>query len=143
MGIDLTSLENAIAQLKSALDSYNDDIIQNNPVYKKQVRGAAIQAFEFTYEIAFKMIVRYLEAVSQDNVNANIMSFNSIIREAYKKNIVRSELTVWKQYRQKRCITGHTYNDNKAQDVFSIIPGFLNEMQYVISRLQELDKSLD
>ncbi len=143
MTLDLTSLESAIAQLRQALNSYNDDVIHNNPIYKKQMRSAVIQAFEFTYESTFKMIVRYLNASSQGTLNVNIMSFNNIIRKAYKKTIIGSDLVVWKKYRQKRCITSHTYDEDKAQDVFGIAPEFLVEAEHVLSSLQELNRSLD
>ena len=143
MTLDLISLESAIAQLRQALNSYNDDVIQNNPIYKKQMRSAVIQAFEFTYESTFKMIVRYLNASSHGTMNVNIISFNNIIREAYKKTIIGSDLSIWKKYRQKRCITSHTYDEDKAQDVFGIAPEFLVEAQHVLSSLQELNRSLD
>lgn len=143
MSIDLTSLENATNQLKESLDLYNGDLIQNNPIYKKHMRSAVIQAFEFTYETTFKMIVRYLSESSQGTININIMSYNNIIREAYKRNIIKSELSVWKRYREKRCITSHTYNEDKAQDVFGITPEFLTEALHVLSNLKELNKSLD
>ncbi len=142
MGIDLTSLENAVDQLKSALDTYSDDIIQKNPIYKKHMRSAVIQAFAITYEATFKMIIRYLNMSSHD-LSANHMSFNEIIRLAYKKTLVKSKLLVWKQYREKRGITSHTYDEAKAQDVFGIAPAFLDEARYVLSSIRERNSDLD
>lgn len=68
------------------------------------------------------------------------MTFNRIIREAYARQIIDSELSVWQKYRQNRTITSHTYAEKDAQEVFEGTPDFLVEAKYLLSRLQELNK---
>lgn len=135
MKLDLTSLEDAISQLAYALDAYNDAAIQKNPKYKKLVRSAAIQSFEFTYELALKMIKRYLGAALSNSKTVASMNFKDVIREAYNRDLVLSDVSVWDQYRENRGITSHTYNEEKAQDVFEAASEFLHEAQYVLSSL--------
>ena len=46
-------------------------------------------------------------------------------------------LEKWDDYRQKRNLTSHTYNENAAKEVVSIIEDFANEAQYLLDRLKE------
>ena len=136
MNLDLTSLEKAVAQLADALDTYHDEIIQKSPRHKKHMRSAVIQSFEFTYELTLKMIKRYLEMALFNPTATASMNFKDIIREAYQKNLVRSDVSVWEQYRENRGITSHTYDEEKAQDVFEAASEFIHEAKYVLSSLQ-------
>ena len=147
MNLDLASMENAIGHLQEALDMYDSDLYERMPEHmpqlKRLLRSAAIQAFEYTYELTFKMIRRHLAHSLQNSEMLNSMSFHNIIRKAYGHNIVRSELAVWLEYRRCRGITSHTYDDAKAQAVFEQIPGFLDEARHVLTCLQELNKAND
>lgn len=143
MSLDLSSLEGAVMQLKGALDMYDSELVQNNPQLKKHMRGSAIQAFEFTYELCFKMLSRHLKMSSASPVEIEHMSFSDLVREAYGKNLVRSDLVAWRGYRTNRGTTSHTYNESKAQEVFEGIPDFLDEARYLLGQLQERNKSLD
>ena len=137
MNLDLTSLEKAIAQLADALDTYHDEITQNSPRHKKHMRSAVIQSFEFTYELTLKMLKRYLGVALLNPAAVTSMNFKDIIREAYKKDLIHSDVSVWDQYRDNRGITSHTYDEEKAQEVFEAASEFLHEAQYVLSSLQK------
>ena len=69
-----------------------------------------IQAFEFTYELSFKMVKRHLEQVSSNPAELDEMSFKAIMREAFRRGLVQSEVSIWDQYRTLRGTTSHTYN---------------------------------
>ena len=56
MKLDLTPLEDAVAQLEEALDIYHSDLALDHPRLKRHLRAAVIQAFEFTYELSFRML---------------------------------------------------------------------------------------
>lgn len=143
MKLDLTPLENAIYQLAEALDLYDTEVTRNNPRYKVPMRAATIQAFEFTYELSFKMIRRHLELGADNPEDIDRMSFNNVIRLAYGKNLLRSDLAAWMRYRQNRAITSHTYDENKARIVFEGAPDFLDEARYLLKRLQEENRLRD
>ncbi len=137
MSLDVTSLIKAINQLESALDAYYE-LIQEKPKYKIHMRGAVIQAFEFTYELTLKMLKRHLYTSLFNPHEVDSMSFKHIIREAYAKNLTNSDVVVWTEYRKNRGITSHTYDEVKAQAVFESVSKFLNEARYVLARLQEI-----
>ena len=143
MSLDLSPLENAVIQLEEALDLCSSELVRDNPQLRKHLRAATIQAFEFTYEVSLKMLRRHMILDADSPVEIDLMSFNSLIREAYGKNLVRSDLVVWRKYRESRGITSHTYSEDKAQVVFRRVPDFLDEARHLLDRLQERNESLD
>ena len=143
MKLDLTTLENAIAQLEEALDIYHSDLVVSHPHLKSHLRAAVIQAFEFTYELVFKMIRRYLELASANPAEIDKLVFNDVIRDAYRQALLRSELPVWREFRRNRGTTSHAYNEEKAQEVFESIPDFLQEARYVLDQLHERNEALE
>lgn len=136
MRLDYSSLEDAVHQLEDALALYESEIVQSNPRLQKHLRAAAIQAFEFTYELSFKMIKRYLETAVANPATLGTMEFRAVIREAIRHGLIASELTDWMEYRANRGATSHTYDEHKAQTVFVAIPTFLEESRHLVSELR-------
>ena len=116
--LDITSLEKAVASLEAALARQartpDDDMI----------RDACIQRFEFTYELTHKMLKRFLEATSADPAAFDAMPFQDLIRTGSERGLLRSDWSRWKLFRTARSITSHTYDEDKAREVFAIVPDF-------------------
>jgi nucleotidyltransferase substrate binding protein (TIGR01987 family) len=134
---DITPLKNAIIQLENSLRYYHSDLIQSDEGLLLQLRAAAIQAFEFTYELSVKMIKRYFKQVLLNPAELEDMSFPNLIREASNRGLLLSDLTEWKRYRQERGTTSHTYDQNKAIAIFEEIPKFLKEAKYLLEQLEQ------
>ena len=143
MKLDLSPLENAVAQLGESLVLYDSDIVRQYPIIRNHMRAGAIQAFEFTYELSIRMIKRYLEQVSANPAEVDELSFRNLIRRAGQQGLLRSELDAWMGHRANRGTTSHTYNDERAERVFQGIPEFLEEAQYLLKQLQEKNEHLD
>ena len=143
MSLDLSPLESAVAQMAEALDQHSSDIARGNPELKKIIRTATIKTFEFTYEVSLKMIRRHMTLSADSSAEIDLMSFSNLIREAYGKNLVRSDLVAWRKYRQNRGITSYAYNEDKAQVIFEAVPDFLDEVRYLLGMLQERNRLLD
>ena len=120
--LDLTSFENTINSLIDVINVYNSD---KSNIY---MRDSMIQRFEYTYSLALKMIKRYFAQSAFEKENIDGMSFNEMIRTANRMELLLSNLEQWNEYREKRNMTSHTYNQNIAQDVVSIIPMFKDEL---------------
>ena len=133
--LDISSLSQAIAQLEQSLMYYHSDIVQHDPGLVLQLRAAAIQAFEFTYELCWKMMKRYLEIAEPTPGTVDSMSFSHLIRTACEQGLLLSDLTVWLSYRKDRGTTSHVYNQTKAETIFEHIPQFLAEAQYLYQQL--------
>lgn len=140
--LDLTALTKAVRQLEKSLDYYHSDQIQKDPELVLQLRAAAIQAFEFTYELSLKMIKRYLDMASGNVLKDREMSFPDLIRTACEYGLLLNDVAQWKEYRNERGTTSHTYDEEKAIEVFEEIPLFLKEAKYLLDKLQTLSKEL-
>lgn len=136
MSLDLSSIKSAVGQLDEALMLCSHEPYVDDPVLSRHLRAAAIQAFEYTYALVLKMIMRYMEKTATPHDIKN-MAFASLIREASSMGILRSDVRAWGRYRKMRGITSHTYDEEKAREIFEGIPDFLQEARYVLARLQE------
>ena len=85
MVLDLSPLEAAVAQLEEALEIHDSELALSDPRLKRHLRAAVIQAFEFTYELSFRMLKRYLELASPNPAEIDSLVFNEIIRESYRQ----------------------------------------------------------
>lgn len=137
MKIDLSNLKLAISQLQKSLDYCNSELAKKNPGIYEQFRSAAIQAFEYTYELAWKMLRRYLAKTSAAPTEIDELSFPNLIRLGTKKRILLSDWEKWKHFRDMRNITSHTYDLHKAEEILLILPEFLTEARYLLSKLEE------
>jgi nucleotidyltransferase substrate binding protein (TIGR01987 family) len=129
--IDISSLENAIAQLETSLKYSESDLAKQDEGIAKQFRAAAIQAFEFTYEISHKMLKRYLKDSEASPEVIEELNFSDLIRTGFAKGLLLGSWDKWRTYRKARGITSHTYFENQAIEVFLQIPEFLKEAKYL------------
>ena len=129
--IDLSALEKVLTSLFEVIKVYNDD--KTNLI----TRDSMIQRFEYTYSLALKMIKRYFSNGAFIFENIDSMTFNEMIRQANKMDLLRSNLEKWDNYRQKRNLTSHTYDEKIAVEVVEIIEDFAQEVQYLLDKLKE------
>ena len=131
--LDLTSFEKALKSLDEVINVYNAD--KTNLI----TRDSMIQRFEYTYSISLKMLKRYIEMNALIPENTETLTFNPLIRQANKMGLLKSNLEKWDDYRQKRNLTSHTYNEEAALEVVSIIEGFASEARFLMEKLAKRD----
>lgn len=129
--IDLTSFEKALNSLNEVIRVYSYD--ETNLI----TRDSMIQRFEYTYSIALKMIKRFFSQGAFVLENIESMTFNEMIRQANKMGLLDSNLEKWDIFRQKRNLTSHTYDEEIAVKVVSIIPDFAKEAEFLLNQLKE------
>ena len=128
--LDTTSFEKALNSLIEILVRYNKE--PNDVI----VRDATIQRFEYTYSLALKMISRFINKESKEITHT--MTFNQLIRTANQFGLLKSNLEIWDDYRQKRNSTSHTYDETIALEVMSIVPAFRDDAIFLLNKLKEL-----
>ncbi len=110
-GKALAALERALVRMAT---SPNDEVI----------RDACIQRFEFTFDLAHKVLVGQIE--HDATVSEETMAIPN--RESFAKEIARSSLVddagVWIGFHDKRILAPHAHEFASAEDVFSVIPEF-------------------
>jgi nucleotidyltransferase substrate binding protein (TIGR01987 family) len=135
MILELSSYENAVSQLETSLNYLFSDLAKNDPSLRAQFRGASIQAFEYTYELCYKMIKRQLEQIVANPAEIDGLAFMDLMRSAAETGLVR-DVVKFKIYREMRNITSHTYDNDKAEDVVGVIPDFLRDAKWVLAELK-------
>jgi hypothetical protein len=83
------------------------------------------------------MLKRYLEEIAANPEELNGCSFQTLIRIGNEYALLRSDWLRWKQYRQARTNSSHTYDADKAEKVYGIAPDFLEEARYLYQRLTQ------
>lgn len=135
MKLQLTSLQKAIQSLHAALLEYKKDT-------RDFLRDSCIQRFEYTYELSWKLLKRYLELAEPGSSAVDELTFPDLIRKANEKNLLLSDWSKWKLYREARNSTSHAYNEEKADSVFSVIPDFFLEAEFLLKKLLEYSHGL-
>lgn len=135
MSLDYTPLGNAIAQLEKSLTYANSPAAMADPGLREQLRNSVIQCFEFTYELSWKMLKRYLEETEPNPSEIDISTFQNLIRLGNERALLRSDWRQWKIYRQARTDSSHTYDATKAEAVFAVAPDFLVEARHLCDEL--------
>ena len=129
--LDITPFEKALNSLKEVIEVYNSD--KTNLI----IRDSMIQRFEYTYSIALKMIKRFFSQGAFVLENIEGMTFNAMIRQANKMELLKSDLEKWDDFRQKRNLTSHTYDENVAKAVAIVIEDFAIEVDFLLNSLKE------
>ncbi|MBI5448401.1 MAG: nucleotidyltransferase substrate binding protein [Gammaproteobacteria bacterium] len=136
MKLDLSPFENALQSLDKVLKEYK----KNSNEF---MRDACIQRFEYCYELSWKMLKRFLETTSPGINLIDELSFPDLIRVSNEKNLLRSDWEKWKIYRDARNATSHAYNEKKAKEVFSVIPDFYLEAEFLLNNLKKGNEHLE
>lgn len=135
MTLDFSALNSAIGQLEKSLTYAHSPAALADAGLREQLRNSVIQCFEFTYELSWKMLKRYLEATEASPADLDLGSFQDLIRLGNERGLLRSDWGRWKTYRQARNDSSHTYNPAKAEAVFALAPDFLAEAQALSQQL--------
>ncbi len=89
---------------------------------------ASIQAFEFTYELAWKWLRTELEARGVEATSPR-----DVFRLAGQNKLIES-VELWIEFMQQRNTTSHTYQENTAKEVYKLVKEkFAPEIQRLLS----------
>ena len=128
--LDLTPLQKALKSLLFAIArtkrEAGDDML----------RDSVIQRFEYTYELCWKMLKRRLEMDAPSPEAIDAMSYRDMIREGAERGLI-DEPVAWFDYRQKRNLTTHTYNEDVAQEVYQSAVAFAAHAQKLLAALEQ------
>lgn len=129
MRLDFSSFEKALHSLQKVLDR------SRTVPGDEDIRDACIQRFEYTYELAFKMLKRQLEEELPSSEELDHLPFKEIIRIGAERGLIAAPER-WFDYRDKRNITSHTYNEEKAREVFAILADFSADAAGLLTSLK-------
>ena len=135
--LDLGALRAAIASFEDSLDVVGDAAWfgAQSPRVRNTLMAGVIQNFEFVYEIGFKMIKRRLDLDSASPGDIDGMNFRDVLRLAGEAALV-DDVAPWFEYRAMRNITAHTYDQEKARQIYRGALKFRGDAKALLARLE-------
>ena len=130
--LELTSFRKAVDSLKESLDWYGD---KSTIAPREILRDSVIQRFEYTYELAWKMMKRWLEI----NIGAGYVdgiSRKELFRMAAEQRLIDDPVK-WFEYHEARNQTSHIYDESIAQDVFNVVGSFADDVEKFFEALEK------
>jgi nucleotidyltransferase substrate binding protein (TIGR01987 family) len=136
MLLDLSSLKKAIDALAGAMTEVKDPQFMNALSSRQQsiVQAGVIQHFEFTYELCWKFMRRWLQE-NVGRVYVDGVSRRELFRLAAENRLIE-DVDAWWTYHKARNLTSHIYNEEIADDVFEAAEEFLPHAQALLNALK-------
>ena len=133
--LDVSPLDKAISQLEQSLGYLHSEMAAQDEGLRAQFRAASIQAFEYTFELGVKMLRRQLEQIVINPAELREMAFMELIRSGAEAGLVR-DISRFRIFREKRNITSHTYDEERAEEVVAILADFVQDMRFLLDELK-------
>jgi nucleotidyltransferase substrate binding protein (TIGR01987 family) len=116
----LVSFENSLERLREILEK--EKTVAN--------RDSAIKRFEFTVELAWKCIQKFLRGEG-----IICRSPKECLKEAFKFGLIDDD-PQWLAMMEDRNLTVHTYDEETAEDVYNRLPGYLKYLDSLKEKLK-------
>lgn len=120
--ISLKPLKDAFEQFKKALAQPENEFI----------RDSVIQRFEFTFELSWRSMQKFLEA---DRPLADASTRN-ILREAHAQGLIPA-VEPWFEFQKFRNMTSHVYSEKVSKEIYEKVKSFPPFCQALISTLEK------
>lgn len=118
----------AFSQLKEAME-----LMDVRELSKLEKQGT-IQAFEYTHELAWKMLKDFLEYKG----NTDIYGSKDAVRNSFKLGIIENG-DYWMQMIKSRNLTSHTYDESTADEIIFLIKDmYFEEFEKLIEKMEIL-----
>ena len=129
MLLDLSSFNSALSSLERALLR-----AQGLPA-DEELRDACIQRFEYSFELAWKMLKLRLELDVPSTDAVDTLSYRAMIRLAAERGLLTNP-QAWFDYRDQRNLTSHTCDVVVAMRVYACIADFKRDADALLLALQ-------
>lgn len=136
MSLELESFETAVTALKQVFAKSEDKsfMASLDSVAQHAIRSGAIQHFEVTYELCWKLMKRWLESNVSPGM-AEGVTRREFFRLAAEQRLI-SDVERWMHYHAARNETSHTYNEPTAEKVYSVIRDFVEDADALLATLK-------
>ena len=138
MKLDLSSLEKAVDSLErtSRVATSDEKMAPLDKDQRDAVRAGVIQNFEFTYELSWKFMQRWLKDEQTQTEAAIPRTRKDLFRMAARFGLVRGP-EPWFEYGEARNLTSHAYSEAKAEIVFQAAVRFVTDARYLLDQLEK------
>lgn len=136
MALDLSSLKKAVTSLEKAIrvtSTQTKD--QINTDQEEVLRAGIIKNFEFTYEMCWKFMARWLKVNLSNSVTENMLTRKDLFRTAAENQLI-DNVENWFLYTKARNETSHTYNNEIAESVYLVALKFIHDAKDLLANLE-------
>lgn len=136
MKLELNSIQKAILSLERAwiFSRRRLDSGKLEPEEVEVLQAAVIQNFEFTYELCWKFMKRWLDNNYSESLTLGITR-KQLFRYA-AENLLITEFDAWVKYHDLRNKTSHTYDKETAVVIFEAAGEFLDAAKAFLQALE-------
>ena len=136
MPLELDSLERAVAALEAVLAKSDDGEFMRglDEVAGNAIKSGVIQHFEFTYELCWKFMKRWLETNVSPTV-ADGVTRRELFRLAAEQQLIVG-VEEWMRHHEARDQTAHTYDPAIAERVYEATHQFTRDAARLLSALK-------
>lgn len=137
MPLDLSSLHLAVGALGQAV-TWATSTAFMEPLAESQrelIRAGVIQHFEFTYELSWKFMRRWL-ADNLGRTQVDGVPRRELFRLAAEHRLI-DDVPRWFAVHQAGNLSSHTYNADVAREVFEVAVAFVEDAQALLHSLQQ------
>jgi nucleotidyltransferase substrate binding protein (TIGR01987 family) len=135
--LDISALKKAAKAFDNALVfalKVEEKTAETQEFYEKEIaRAAVIQHFEFTYELCWKTMKRYIEM--DIGAEADILTRKDLSRLSAERRLITS-FDQWVEFHQARNKTSHVYDEEVADEVYEIAKTFTNSLKEFILTIE-------
>jgi nucleotidyltransferase substrate binding protein (TIGR01987 family) len=136
MTLVLDSLRSAVGALVSVQARSEDRALMTglDEVTREAIRAGVIQHFEFTYELSWKFIRRWLETnIGRDSADG--VTRRELFRMGAENRLI-DDVEAWMRYHTARNSTSHTYNLSIAAQVYAASLDFVHDAGRLLAALE-------
>jgi len=126
----MSKLEALFQQFQKAVARLKDVLEQEKNEY---IRDSAIQRFEFTFDLSWKLIKTFLE----EDRGVICASPKGCFREAYTQSVLDYD-ECWIEMTDTRNKTAHIYKEEFADEIYSRLPVYLNLFNGLVEKIEKL-----
>ena len=126
-------MKDSVSSFQEAL-RYTNSIKDKNSSQFRVLRAGVIQNFEFTFELCWKYMRRWI------NNNPNIKSLDIVTtKDIFRMSSIYKLIdnpTDWFRFLDARNISSHTHNEGKAELVYNLAVEFLPSAETFLENLE-------
>lgn len=136
MPLVLDSLRSAVTALRAVQAKSEDGAFMagQDEVTREAIRAGVILHFEFTYELSWKFIRRWL-ATNIGRDSADGVTRRELFRMGAENRLI-DDVEAWIRYHAARNNTSHTYNLSIAAQVYATSLDFVHDAGRLLAALE-------
>ena len=136
MALELTSLKKAVESLQNALRvTGSGELEKFDKAQKDVLKAGVIQNFEFTYELCWKLMRRWLKENLSPSATDGVTR-RELFRMAAEQRLI-DDVEQWMRYHDARNQSSHTYLPEIADKVYRTAFDFFDDARNLLQAMEE------